>query len=169
MFVDCLDELLRWHLNTDVDHVETRTLEHDVHEVLPDVVHIALHRSHQEGAHAFGPCLSQQRAKYFQRTTHRLTGNQHLRHEEVTSLEARSHLFQSRDEGVEEQRVRRHPEFETRVGVLEDGRCVPHHRFLVQGLQHIIRSHAAPTFLSAKSGPGVKPIAVDAPIAASTS
>ena len=42
------DELLRRHLDAEVDHLEAGALEHDVDEVLADVVDVALDRAHQE-------------------------------------------------------------------------------------------------------------------------
>ena len=48
--LDLLDELLRRHVDAEVDDREAGALEHDVAEVLADVVDVALDRAHQERA-----------------------------------------------------------------------------------------------------------------------
>ena len=54
VLLDRRDELLRCHLHTQVDHVEPGALQHDVDQVLADVVDVALHRAHHERADGFG-------------------------------------------------------------------------------------------------------------------
>ena len=122
-----VDELLRRDLHAEVDHVEAGALEHDVDEVLADVVHVALDGAHHERADRLDAGLGEQRPQHVQRAAHRAAGDQHLRHEEVTALEPRADLLQRRDEGVEEQRLGRHAVVEALLGQARGppARCRP--------------------------------------------
>jgi hypothetical protein len=75
-------------------HGEAGALEHDVAEVLADVVHVALDGAHQERARGLGAGLGQQRAQDVERALHRSRGDQHLGHEVVAALEPRTDLLQ---------------------------------------------------------------------------
>ena len=110
VLLDRGDELLRRDLDAEVDHLEAGALEHDVDEVLADVVDVALDRAHQELADRLDPALDQQRAQPLHRAGHRPAGDQHLGHEEVAALEPRADLLERGDEGVEEQGLRLHAE-----------------------------------------------------------
>ena len=48
-------------LDAEVDDVKARALEHDVNQVLADVVHVALHGAHEEGAHGLDAGFDHQR------------------------------------------------------------------------------------------------------------
>ena len=85
-------------------HGEAGALEHDVAEVLADVVHVALDRAHQERADLLRAGLGQQRAQDVERALHRAGGDQHLGHEVVAALEPRADLLERGD-----QRVVEHP------------------------------------------------------------
>src|SRR5437879_4280614 len=105
---DRVNELLRRHLHAQVDHLEPGALEHDVHQVLADVVHVALDRAHDHLADRGGAGLGQQRPQDLQRPGHRLARDQHLRHKEVAALEPGADLTKRRDQRVVEQRARAH-------------------------------------------------------------
>src|SRR5215217_4950894 len=88
VLVDLLDEPLRRHIDAEVDDSEAGALEHDVAEVLADVVHVALDGAHQERPGRLGAGLGEQRAEDVERALHRARGDQHLGHEVVAALEA---------------------------------------------------------------------------------
>ena len=71
VLLDLLDELLRRHLHAEVDHLEAGALEHDVDEVLADVVDVALDGAHQELADGLHAGLGEQRAQHLHRAGHR--------------------------------------------------------------------------------------------------
>ena len=147
VLLDRLDELLRRHLHAEVDHLEAGALEHDVDEVLADVVDVALDGAHQELADRLDAGLGEQRAQPLHRAGHRAAGDQHLGHEEVAALEPRADLLQRRDERVEEQRLRLHAERQALLGQLEDARGVADQRLVVQALAGSLRGgHATPSF-----------------------
>ena len=89
-------------LDAEVDDDEAGALEHDVAEVLADVVHVALDRAHQERADRLGAGVGEQRAEDVERALHRARGDQHLGHEVVAALEARADLLERRDQRVVE-------------------------------------------------------------------
>jgi hypothetical protein len=139
-------ELLRRDLDAEVDHLEAGALEHDVDEVLADVVDVALDRAHQELADGLDPAGDQQRAEPLHRAGHRPAGDEHLRHEEVSALEPRADLLERGDEGIEEQGLRLHAEREPLLGELEHARSVADERLVVQPLQDFVGGgHAAPS------------------------
>src|SRR6185312_5622127 len=140
-----LHELLGRHVHAQVVHGEAGALEHDVDEVLADVVHVALDRAHHERADRLGAGLGQQRAQDVQCALHCPSGNQHLRDEEVAALEAGAHLLQGRDQGVIEQRLGVHAHGQALVGEVLDGRRVSDQRVVEQPLQDLVGGHAAPS------------------------
>ena len=142
VLVDRRDELLRGHLHAEVDHLEAGALEHDVDEVLADVVDVALDRAHQELADGLHAGLGEQRPQPLHRAGHRATRDQHLGDEEVAALEPRPDLLERGDEGVEEQRLRLHVEGQALVGQLEHARGVADQRLVVEGLQDLLGGHA---------------------------
>ena len=93
MLLDPGDELLRRRLHADVDHVEAGALEHDVDEVLADVVHVALHGAHEEGADRLGAGLGEQGAQDVEGAGHGPAGDEHLGDEVVAALEAGADLL----------------------------------------------------------------------------
>ena len=143
MLVDLLDELLRRDVDAEVDHLEAGALEHDVAEVLADVVHVALDRAHQERADRLGAGLGQQRAQDVQRPLHRPRGDQHLRHEVVAALEPRAHLFERRDQGVVEHPLGLEAVGEALVDAVGDDGRVAHQGLVVEQLEDLVVRHAA--------------------------
>jgi hypothetical protein len=127
----------------EVDDREAGALEHDVAEVLADVVHVALDRPHQELAHRLGARGGQQRSQDVERALHRARGDQHLGHEVVAALEARADLLQRGDQRVVEQVLRVHPVREPLLDALLDGGCVAHERLLVEEREDLVVRHAA--------------------------
>ncbi len=103
VLLDRGDELLRRDLHAEVDDLEAGALEHDVDEVLADVVDVALDGAHQELADRLHAGLGEQRPQHLHGAGHRAPGDEHLGHEEVAALEPRADLLQRGDEGVEEQ------------------------------------------------------------------
>ena len=143
------------HLDAEVDHLEAGALEHDVDEVLADVVDVALDRAHQELADRLHAGLGEQRPQPLHRAGHRAAGDQHLGHEEVAALEAGADLLERGDERVEEQRLRLHVERQALLGQLEDARGVADQGLVVQALEDLFRcAHATPSLLT---GVGVRP------------
>ena len=142
MLLDCRDERLGPHLHADVDHVEAGSLEHDVDEVLADVVHVALNGAHQEGADLLDPRIDEQRAEELERTRHRSTGDQHLRDEEVAALESGSDLLERRDQRLEEQRVRIDLRFDPAGRQFDDRGLVADECLVVDLLQDFFVRHS---------------------------
>src|SRR5215216_5379897 len=142
--VDLLDELLRRDVDAEVDHREAGALQHDVAEVLADVVHVALDRPHQERAGRLGARLGQQRAQDVERALHRARGDQHLRHEVVAALEARAHLLERRDQRVVEHLLGFHLVGEPLLDQFADLGCMADERVLVEALEDLFVCHAAP-------------------------
>ena len=143
------DELLRRHLHAEVDHLEARALEHDVDEVLADVVDVALDGAHQELADRLDAGLGQQRPQPLHGAGHRPAGDQHLGHEEVAALEPGADLLQGGDEGLEQQRLRLHAGRQTLLGELEDAGGVADQRLVEKASEDLLRAtgHATPSFL----------------------
>src|SRR5579872_830878 len=139
-------ELLRRYLHAEVDDVETGPLEHDVHEVLADVVDVALHRPHHEGPDGLDAGLGEERAEDLERPRHGLAGDEHLGDEEVPPLEACPDLLERGDERLEEQLLGRQPHAEPLVRELEHPGCVPDERLVVEHLEQLVAGHAAPSF-----------------------
>ena len=103
-------------LDAEVDDLEAGALEHDVDEVLADVVDVALDGAHEELADGLDAGLGEQRPQHLHRAGHRPAGDQHLGDEEVAALEARADLLQRGDQRVEEQGLRLHPHAEAPRG-----------------------------------------------------
>ena len=118
-------ELLGRHLDAEVDHLEAGPLEHDVDEVLADVVDVALDRAHQELADRLDAGLGEQRAQHLHGAGHRATGDQHLGHEEVAALEPRPDLLERGDERVEQHGLRLHLQRQALVGQLQHAGALP--------------------------------------------
>ena len=116
-------------------------LEHDVDEVLADVVHIALDRAHQELPDGLDAGLGQERTQPLHGPGHRPAGDQHLGHEEVTALEASADLLQRRDESLEKQGLGLHAERESLLGELEDAGGVADQRLVVEASEDVLGSH----------------------------
>ena len=83
-----LDEPVRVHVGAEVDDVEAGVLEHDRHDGLADVVHVAEHRAHHEGAHRLLGLGRQQGADEGEPRLHRAGGDEHLRDEDDLLAEA---------------------------------------------------------------------------------
>ena len=101
----CCDEFLGRDVDAEVEHGEAGALEHDVDEVLADVVDVALDGAHHVRADRLRAGLGQQRAQDVERTLHRPGGDQHLGHEVVAALEPRADLLERRDQRVVKHRL----------------------------------------------------------------
>src|ERR1700722_7670178 len=119
MLADRGYELLRCYLHAQVDHLEAGPFEHDVHQVLADVVHIALDRAHHDLADGLGASLGQQRPQDLQRGRHRLARDQHFWHEEIAAFEPGTDLFERGDQRLIEQGLRAEVHPEAFIGELE--------------------------------------------------
>ena len=77
-------------VDAQIDHLEPGALEHHGHEVLPDVVDVALHGADHHLAHPRGARLGEQRPQDHHAGLHRVRGEQDLRHEQdaVTEVDA---------------------------------------------------------------------------------
>jgi hypothetical protein len=141
-----IDELLGRDLHAEVDDVEAGALEHDVDQVLADVVHVALDGAHHDGPDRLGAGLGEQRAQDLQRPGHCLAGDEHLGHEEVAALEPGTHLFQRRDQRLVQQRLRPQPHGQPLVGEVEHRGPVADQRLVVELAEQLLGRHAAPAF-----------------------
>ena len=141
---DLLDERLGRDVDAEVVDGEAGALEHDVDEVLADVVHVALDGAHHVRADRLRAGLGEQRAEDVERALHRARGDQHLRHEVVAALEARADLLERRDQRVVEHRLGLEAVREARVDeVFHLGR-VADERVVVEPLEDLFVGHAAP-------------------------
>ena len=91
MFLHRTDELLRIHVDAQVHYLEPGSLHHHRHQVLADVVDIALHRPDDERADLRRAGLYQQRAQDLHAGLHRLGGHEHFGHEEYPVAEVRTY------------------------------------------------------------------------------
>jgi hypothetical protein len=120
VLVDGFDELLRRHLNAEVDDVKACAFEHDVDQVLTDFVDVALHGAHEERADGLDTSRDHQRAQHLEGARHGASRNEHLGDEEVTALEASADLLQRGNQRVEKEYLGGESHGETRVRELED-------------------------------------------------
>ena len=125
--------------------MEARAFEHDVAEVLADVVDVTFDSTHDKGADGLDARLGEQGPEAIEGARHRPAGDEHLRDEEVTALEAGADLFQRGDESVEQQRLRCDPHLEAGVGELEDFGGVADKRVVVEQAEQFLFVHAAPS------------------------
>ena len=136
------------HLHAEVDHLEAGALEHDVDEVLADVVDVALDRAHQELADRSRTPVSASSgrstsiAPAIARPAISISG---------TKKSPRSNRAPtSSSEGIsasKSRRLRLHAERERLVGQLEDARGVADQRLVVEALEDLVGcGHAAPSF-----------------------
>ena len=139
-----LDERLGRDVDAEVVDREARALEHDVDEVLADVVDVALDGAHHERADLARAGLGQQRAQDVERALHRARGDQHLRNEVVAPLEAGADLLERRDQRVVEHRLGPDAVRESLLDEVAHLGRVPDQRVVVQPLQDLLVRHAAP-------------------------
>jgi hypothetical protein len=95
-------------------------------------VHVALDRAHHDRPDRRGAGLGQQRAQDLQRARHRLAGDEHLRHEEITALEPGADLLQRGDQRLVQQRLRAKAHGQSGVREVEHGRPVADQRLVVE-------------------------------------
>ena len=139
-----LDELFGGDVDAEIPDGEPRALEHDVDEVLADVVHITLDGAHHVRADRLRPRLGEQRPQDVERALHRPRRDEHLRHEVVAALEAGADFFERGDERVVEHALGTKVVPEPLVDeVLHLGR-VADERVVVQRLEDLFVRHAAP-------------------------
>src|SRR5262249_2827180 len=123
---------------------EAGSLEHDVHEVLADVVDVALDGAHDEGADLRRAGLGQQRAEDVERALHGTGGDQHLGDEEVAALETGADLLERGDQRVVEHLLGIEAVLEAGVDEVTDLGRVSDQRVVVQPLKDLFVGHAAP-------------------------
>ena len=86
------DELFGWHLDAEVHDAEAVVGEDDLHQVLPDVVHVALDRGEDDGAlgRALGPLHEGLEVRHGR--LHRLGALQDLGDDQLVVVEETSDL-----------------------------------------------------------------------------
>ena len=94
--------LLHRVVDPDVDHLEPRPLEHHPHEVLADVVDVALDGADDDLADRFGPGLGQERTQDRHPPLHRVGGHQDLGDEQDAVAEVHADDAHALDEGLVE-------------------------------------------------------------------
>ena len=97
-------EPLGRHVRAEVDHLEPAALEQRHDEVLPDVVHVALHRADGDAPGRGGLGAGQQRGDDRLRRLERARGDEQLGHEELPALEEAPGFVHRRDERLVDQR-----------------------------------------------------------------
>ncbi len=98
-----LHEAVAGNIDAQVDHLETRSLEHDHHQFLSDIVDVAGDGPHHETADGVDSCSHDQRADQIHHRLHGMGRHQHLGEEHLAGLEQAAHLLQRRDHGIEEE------------------------------------------------------------------
>ena len=129
---DRLHELLGSTVHAQVHDLEAGPFQHDDHEVLTDIVDVALHRADHVLADRLRAGLGDQWPQDNQRALHRPGRDQHLGDEEIASLEAAADLFQRRDQCLEEDVHGVHPQLEGLFGECLDLGGVPIERVIEQ-------------------------------------
>ena len=142
MLLDRVDERFGRDLDAEVDDLEAGALEHDVDEVLADVVDIALDRPHQERPDFLGAGVGEERTEDLECAAHRTPGDQHLGDEEIAALEARADLLERRNQRVEEHLLGPEAVLEPLLGQLHDRRLVADERAVVEAGEDLVMSHA---------------------------
>src|SRR6266568_576753 len=141
--------------------MEPGALEHDVHQVLPDVVDVALDRAHDDLADGLRTGLGEQWPQHLQRAGHRLARDEHFRDEEVAALEPGADFLQRRDQRVVEQVFRAEPHPQAGVGEVKDRGRVAHQGVIVKLLEKLFLGHAAPAFCAVRASCGRYPSTTD--------
>ena len=103
---DGSDELLRRHVDAQVDHLEAAALQHRGHQVLADVVQIAPDGANRHPADRLGAALGQPGPDELQGALHRAGRDQQLRHEVLVRLEPPPDFIHRRDHVLVQQRLR---------------------------------------------------------------
>ena len=145
VLLDRRDELLRRDLHAEVDHVEAGALQHDVDEVLADVVHVALDGAHDERADGLRAGVGQQRAQHLQRAGHGACRRSASRARR--SRRARSAHRPPRGYGISASNSSVSgpmPCSSAVVRQLEHPRGVAHQRLVVEGLEDLVLGHHRP-------------------------
>ena len=86
-----LDESLGLHVYPQVHHFDALALHHHLHQVLADVVQVALDSAQHHHAQAFRPLLSQQGLEQSRTGVHGPGSHQHLGHKDLVSAEFDPH------------------------------------------------------------------------------
>ena len=89
-------------VDPEVDHLEAGALQHHRHQVLADVVDVALHRPDHDLADRLGPGLGQQRTQDGHPRLHGVGRQQDLGHEEDAIAEVDAHDAHPLDQGLVE-------------------------------------------------------------------
>ena len=131
-------------LHPEIDDVEPGAFQHDVHEVLADVVHVAFDSAHDESTDRLDAGLGEQRPQHLERTGHGAARDEHLGHEEVAPLETGTDLLERGDERLEQHRLGIEPHLQAGVGELEHLGGVAHEGGVVHLLEQLFLVHAAP-------------------------
>ncbi len=95
-------ELRRAHPGAEIDDLEAGALEHHRHEVLADVVEVALDRAEHHCAGAGGLAFGKMRLERVQGSLHHAGAQQHLGDEALAALHARPDDLHAGQQGAVE-------------------------------------------------------------------
>ena len=95
-----LDDFFRRNLDAEVHHVVAVVAEDDLHQVLADVVDVALHGSQHDLAARRGIGLLHELLQMIDRGLHRFGRLQHFRHDQLIVVEEPARLRTSRPSAV---------------------------------------------------------------------
>ena len=115
-----VDEALRRHVGAEVDDLEAGALEHDAHQVLADVVQVALDRADDHLAQRADLAGDEQRLDEVHARVHGARREQHLGQEDLVGAEARADDVHAREQAVVEDLACRQPGIERLPGQLRD-------------------------------------------------
>ena len=97
------------HVYTKIDTFDSLSLDHDLHEILADVVHIALDGADHGFSDRLDPFSGQSRLQGLHPPVHRPCGNKDFRHEYLVVLEFFTDDVHTGDKSLVENGLRRDP------------------------------------------------------------
>ena len=115
MLVERGEVLVDGGVHAEIDHLEAGAFHHHRHEVLADVVDVALHRADDHRADRLRAGLGEERTQQRHAGLHRVGGEQHLGHEEDAVAEVDADDAHTLDERFVEHALR--PPGRGRAGV----------------------------------------------------
>jgi hypothetical protein len=107
VLADRRDEVLGGHRDAQVHDREAGRLHHHRHDLLADVVQVALHGTHHDGAHLLGLLGDDERLEQAEGHLHALGRHHHLGQEVLVHLEAPADLGDAGGHRPGDQRARR--------------------------------------------------------------
>ena len=100
MLADGIHELVGVTVDAQVDHLEASALQHHCHQILADVVDIALDSADDHCANARHTGFGEERAQHFHARLHGVGRHQHLGNEKDAVAKVNAHDVHTCDEAA---------------------------------------------------------------------